>query len=97
MKKLLLLGVLVLFLIGTVSAFEIDNKLTYSNEDLKVTFENLWGLPLIGSELGTAELKSHPSVNYVKRVGAGNQVTMWYDFDFVDLYENGLGDVEFTP
>ncbi|KKL78275.1 hypothetical protein LCGC14_2026470, partial [marine sediment metagenome] len=24
------------------------------------------------------------------------QVTMWYDFDFVDLYENGLGDVEFT-
>ena len=96
MKKLLLLGVLVLFLIGTVSAFEIDNKLTYSNEDLKVTFENLWGLPLIGSELGTAELKSHPSVNYVKRVGAGNQVTMWYDFDFVDLYENGFGEVIFT-
>jgi len=40
------------FLIGTVSAaFEIDNVLTYENNDLKVIIENNFGLPLIGSDL----------------------------------------------
>ena len=82
-----------LFLVGTVSAFEFDNKLTYSDEDLKVDFDNLWGL---GKYYGSAKLESHPSVNYIKKVGAGNQVVMWYDFNFIDLYLNGLGEVEFT-
>ncbi|HEC39997.1 MAG TPA: LamG domain-containing protein [bacterium] len=93
-----MMGVIVMFiffmffLVGTVSALEIDNKLTYSNEDLKVDFDNLWGL---GKYYGSIELKSHPSVNYVKEVAVGNSVTMWYDFNFNQLYKNGLGEVEF--
>ena len=82
-----------LFLVGTISAFEFDNKLTYSNEDLKVDFDNLFGF---GKHYGSMELKSHSSVNYVKEVGAGERVVMWYDFDFKDLYKGGLGKVEFT-
>ena len=96
MKKLfifLLLGILLAT--PLISASDWDNILAYSNDDLKVTLKNsiLWIIPT--SEIGTAELKSHSSVDYVKEVGAGNQVVMWYDFNFEELYLNGLGDVEF--
>lgn len=85
-----------LVLIGSVSALGFDNKLTYSENDMKVTFENAFGLPLIGSKLGTAELKSHSSVTEIKGFGFGKEeVTMYYDFDFRELYKNGLGNVEF--
>ncbi|KKN65948.1 hypothetical protein LCGC14_0476510 [marine sediment metagenome] len=92
MKKIMLLIFCMVFLVGTVSAFEFDNKLTYSNEDLKVDFINLFGF---GKNYGSAELKSHSSVNEIKQIGAGNQVVMYYDFNFTELYSNGLGDVEF--
>ena len=85
-----------LFLVGTVSAADWDNKLYYSENDLKVTIKNSFLGLFPTSEIGIAELKSHSSVNYVKKVGAGNQVVMWYDFNFVELYLNGLGNVEFT-
>ncbi len=79
--------------IGTVSAVEWNDRLIYSNDDLKVSWENWWGL---GKTIGTAELKSHPSVNYVKKVGLGKQVVMWYDLNFTELYLNGLGNIELT-
>ncbi|MHA1880875.1 MAG: LamG domain-containing protein [Candidatus Heimdallarchaeota archaeon] len=85
-----------LFLIGSVSAADWDNKLTYSKNDLKVEFSNSLLLLFKTSEIGTAELKSHKSVDEIRKVGAGTQVVMWYDFDFLGLYENGLGEVEFT-
>ena len=85
-----------IILVGTVSAFDFDNSLRYEKQDMKVTFENVWGLPFFGSDLGTAELKSHSSVNEIKKVGAGNQVVMWYDFDFKNKYKDGLGIVYFT-
>jgi len=84
--------ILVLAQISLVSAMEWDNKLTYLNNDLKVEFTNLFGL---GSKIGEAELKSHKSVNEIKRVGQGNQVVMYYDFNFADTYEDGLGKVYF--
>lgn len=94
MKKIMLLIFCTVLLLGSISAFEFDNKLTYSNNDLKVDFDNLFGL---GEHLGSAELKSHPSVEYIKEVGAGNGIVMWYDFkDFKEIYENGLGEVVFT-
>ena len=34
------------------------------------------------------ELKSHKSVEEIINVGLGEQVTMYYDFDFKDLYED---------
>ena len=100
MKKLMLL-LMVVFLVGTISALEIDNRLNYlngenGNEDLKVKFEDtfLWLFPL--GEIGTAELKSHKEVNEVKEVGIGKQVVMFYDFNFNGDYPQGLGEVTFT-
>lgn len=53
MKKILLTMFICIFLIGIVSAIDWDNKLTYSNNDLKVTFANsILGLIPI-SEIGT--------------------------------------------
>ena len=92
MKRIILLMFCMIFLVGTTSAFEFDNRLTYSNDDLKIELRNWFGL---GTNYGSAELKSHPSVNYVKEVGAGDQIVMWYDFNFTELYSNGLGNVEF--
>ncbi|GAH03648.1 unnamed protein product, partial [marine sediment metagenome] len=96
MKKIMLLVLIMLIAIPLVSAAGWDNVLDYENNDLKVTLSNTFLLLFKTSEIGTAELKSHPSVDYVKRVGFGNQVVMWYDFEFLRLYENGLGDVKFT-
>ena len=96
MKKILILMLCMVFLVGVVNAANWDNKLSYSNNDLKVDFSNSFLLLFETSEIGSAELKSHSSVEQVRHVGAGSQVVMWYDFDFLGLYENGLGDVEFT-
>ena len=38
------------------------------------------------------DLKSHPSVDYIKQVGAGNQVVMWYEINSVYALENALGE-----
>lgn len=95
MKKIMLL-VLMIFLIGNVSAANWDNKLSYSEEDLKVTISNSFLLLFPTSEIGTAELKSHTSVDEVLQVSVGkDKVVMYYDFDFVDLYENGIGEITF--
>lgn len=81
-----------LFLLTCVSAFDFDNSLKYSNNDLKVDVINAFGL---GEDLGSAELKSHKSVDEILRFTAGNKVTMFYELDFKDIYENGLGEVTF--
>ena len=74
-----------------------DNSLKYENNDMKVTIENFWGLPYFGSDLGTAELKSHKAVDEIIQFGYGKEeVVMWYDFREWELYEDGLGAVEFT-
>ena len=91
MKKLFILMFCMILLLGSVSAVEWNDKLTYSNTDLKVSLENWWGL---GKTIGTAELKSHGSVTEIKSVPIGNSVVMWYDIDFKDLYKGGLGNVE---
>ncbi len=97
MQKLFVILILSVFLLGNVGAIEWDNKLIYSNNDLKVNFENAFGLPIIGSELGTIELKSHKSVDEVLQFGYGKEeVVMYYDFTNWELYENGLGDIIFT-
>ncbi len=97
MKKLFVFLLLGVFMISFASAaWEWDNSLRYENNDMKVTIENAFGLPFFGSDLGTAELKSHKSVNEVLKVAPGNNiVVMYYDFDFNEVYENGLGVVEF--
>ncbi len=98
MKKIFILMLCIVLLIGTVSAIEWDNKLTYQkgsngNPDLKVDFKNSFLGIIPTSDIGSIELKSHSSVDEIRSVSIGESVVMWYDFDFIDLYENGLGDV----
>ena len=94
MKKFILFMFILVLLVGTVSAAGWDNKLDYSNNDLKVNLTNWFGL---GKDYGSVELKSHSSVDEVLKFGFGREeIVMYYDFNFVDLYENGLGTVTFT-
>lgn len=99
-KLFVITTICMIFLLASVSALEIDNKLTYQkgengNPDLKVQLDNSFLGLIKTSQIGTAELKSHPSVEYVKKVGVGKQVVMYYDFNFRELYTNALGTPEF--
>lgn len=94
MKKLILMSFILLLLVGTISAVEWNDKLTYSNDDLKVSLENWWGL---GETIGIAELKSHETVAEIKYVIEGkNRIVMYYDFNFSESYIDGLREVTFT-
>lgn len=92
MKKILVSLFLGVFLISIASAFEFDNKLTYSEKDMKVELKNWFGL---GEDYGSLELKSHTSIDEVKHIAVGKSVVMWYEFNFEKEYINGLGDVRF--
>ena len=93
-KKIFILMFAMIWLVGSVSAFEFDNKLTYSENDMKVNLTNWFGL---GVDYGSAELKSHKSVDEILKFGYGQEeITMFYDFNFRELYINGLGKVTFT-
>ena len=98
-KKFLLVFVLMMFLfVPMVTAVKIDySPNEKAVEDMKVKFSDtiLFGLIKTG-EQGTMELKSHETPKQILRVGAGEQVTMYYDFNFKDAYINGIGDVKFV-
>ncbi|KKN06158.1 hypothetical protein LCGC14_1080160 [marine sediment metagenome] len=95
-KKLFILMLCMVFLIGSVSALDFDswnNKLTYSENDMKISLDNWWGF---GKNIGTAKLKSHKSVDEKRLVKLGNSTLIWYEINFLELYSSGLGDVEIT-
>jgi len=94
MKKILVFLLLGIFMISTVSAWDWDNKLTYTDRDLKVEFDNTF-LGIKTSEIGYVELKSHTGVNEIKQIEVGNNTVMWYEFNFKELYYNGIGDIKF--
>jgi len=48
MKKVLTILLLSLFMISTVSAMNIDNIMKYDKQSDTITFENRWGVGLIG-------------------------------------------------
>ena len=89
--------ILLVLTMAFVSSADWDNKLTYSDNDLKVTLKNsILGL-IPSSEIGTAELKSHKTVEEILTFGYGKEdVVMYYDFDFIEEYKEGLGKVYFT-
>jgi len=90
---MVLVGLMFIFFIPVISAFDFDNKLTYSNEDMNVAFDNFYGL---GTHYGEIELKSHSSVTEILKTGFGKEeVVMYYDFTNWELYKDGLGDVKF--
>ena len=82
-------------MISMVSAVDWDNKLTYTDGDLKVTFENtILGIDFLPiGEIGTVELKSHKTVDEWKPIG-NNEMATWYDFNFDGEYTNGIGDLK---
>ena len=97
---MLLVGVMFIFILPQISAFTFDDVITYSNDDLKVEFNDcdFWLLTCLndGELLGSVELKSHKSVDEILKVGFGGEfVVMYYDFENWSLYENGLGEVYF--
>ena len=95
-KKILLGLVLCLFLVGIVSAelFTFDNVLDYSYDDMEVRVVNFFGL---GGKIGKVELTSHNSPTEIKNIIRGkDRAVMYYDFSEWELYENGIGEVEFT-
>jgi len=96
-RKTFLIGVKVMFIflllvIPTISATTWTSSLSYEDNDMTAVIKNWWGL---GAEQGKLTLASHESVDQVKQVGLGKQVVMYYDFDFNELIENGLGEIEF--
>ncbi len=100
MKVMVMFIFFSIFLFGSVSAFEWDNGLRYENNDLKVIVENGYFFGIgkwfgFNEDLGSAELKSHQSVDQIRPVKLGESVLMWYSFsNFSDLYEDGIGDIE---
>lgn len=89
---LIFLGMFLLVALPIVSA----EKITYSEDDLKVTLSDtvLFGL-IKTSDFGTSELKSHKSIEEIIKFNKGKHVTMYYDFDFNEIYGDGLGEVIF--
>jgi hypothetical protein len=99
MKKLFGLIFFAILLISLTSATTWTKSVDYNKEDIReVAFKDWWNIPLITGTQGTMKLASH-ELNEEKEIvtlqtGLGWQVTMYYDFDFRELIENGLGDVE---
>ena len=56
--KIILMLVMILFLVGTVSAAEWDNVKSYDEETRTITIKNALGLPLIGSNIAEVKLLS---------------------------------------
>jgi hypothetical protein len=91
---------LAMLLIPSVSATDWTKSIEYNETDVReVTFKDWWDLPLISGTQGTAELKSHELDSkgeiVTLQTGLGEQVVMYYDFNFKELITDGLGDVEF--
>ena len=97
-KRFLFLMMAMFLILPMVSAWDWTESAVYSKGDLKVELKSYWGFfEFLGIDqtIGSFELKSHSSVDEVRKVGVGNEITMFYDFDFKEIYENGLGDVKF--
>lgn len=77
-------------LINPDKPLPLNDKVLYSNENLTVTIKDD-----LGTELGNLTLTSHKTVDEIRHVGLGKQVLMWYEFDFEDLYLNGIGEITF--
>ncbi len=94
-KKILMLMLLGMFLVSFVSAVDWDNSLTYSKEDKMVLIENLFGLPIIGTELATIEITSHEDLDKPIYVRNGWQEVMRIEVSSEQDYEEAIKEIEF--
>lgn len=59
----------------------------YANNDLDAILDDE-----VEPEVLRFNLKSHPNVNYIKQVGLGKQVVIWYDTNSVYALQGALGE-----
>lgn len=87
--------ILLILSIATTSAFTLfGNEPRYSQDNLTVELKDYFlGIPT--KDIGTIRLGSHTSADAIKWVEEGDQVVMWYQVNFKEIYSNGLGDVKF--
>ncbi len=92
MKKILLTFLLVVLLIGTVSAFEFDNVKSYNEETKTVEIRNsVLGLPFF--QLDTvAEIQLNTPLNYL--VPRGYQMVAEFEVTNYEDYNNALKELE---
>jgi len=89
-KKLFVGMFLLIFLVGSVSAFEFDNVKQYDPVKKEITITNLFGL---GKELAKIQLTS-PTVNYVD-VGEEVMVAELHFLSFDDSFNGAFKKMQF--
>jgi hypothetical protein len=96
-SKLFLTIIIGIMLISCISALDFDNTVDYTNKDMTAEINNRWDIEIIGGgKIGEVTLTSHLSVDEVRKVIYGDKrEVMCYDFNFSEIYYDGLGDVEF--
>lgn len=67
-KKIFALMFCMIFLVGTITALDIDNWASYTDGDMKVNVKNLFGL---GVDYGDISLTSHKDIDTPLQVNAG--------------------------
>lgn len=101
MKKLLLISLCMILLIGSVSAFDFDNVKSYDINSKEVTITNAFGL---GGEVAKLKLET-PEVNLVgigyQRVAeikfnSGDGLKNYLDEGNFELYDTKKGNKKFT-
>ena len=65
------------------TALQIDNVVSYSDDDKVVTIDNAFGF---GAEIGKVEIET-PFINYVG-VGENIHVMEFKTYNFKEIYEN---------
>ena len=80
-KKLLMFFLMGMFMISFASAVDWDNSLSYKDNNKNVKVENLFGLPIIGTELASIKITSHEDLSKPIYVGTGWQEVMRIEID----------------
>ncbi|KKL44426.1 hypothetical protein LCGC14_2365770 [marine sediment metagenome] len=91
MKRLMLFIFVIIFLVGTISAFEIDNVQDYDEEKREYTITNAFGLPFFGKEIARIKLTS----DLKQLVPRGYQKVAEFEVENYDNYVNVFNDMEF--
>ena len=83
MKKLLMFLILGMFMISLASAFTFDNVIKYNENEKVAKIENAFGLPFIGDNLATYELKYNTKFCGTKCYAEG-EVELFRDNEIFD-------------
>ena len=94
-KKLLMFFLMGMFMISFASAVDWDNSLSYKDNNKNVKVENLFGLPIIGTELASIKITSHEDLSKPIYVGTGWQEVMRIEVNSKQEYKDAIKGIEF--